>query len=79
MVKTKNKYTILGNVEESIDCEFTLVGDSIIKEQIDIFCNRGRKTCSRLCIPKGNINNISDLVSKLGDTRGHIVTHIQTI
>ncbi len=23
----------------------------------------------------GNINNISDLVSKLGDSRGHIVTH----
>ncbi len=41
MIKTKNKYSILGNVGESVDCEFTLVGDSIIKEWVDILCNRG--------------------------------------
>ncbi len=40
-METENKYSILGRVEESIDCEFTLVEDSIIREQVDIFCNRG--------------------------------------
>ncbi len=49
-----------------------LVGNSIIKEQVDIFCNRGRKICNRLCIPGGNIQNISDVVSKLGNSRGHV-------
>ncbi len=72
IVEIKNKYSILRRLEDSVDCEFTLVGDSIIKEQVDIFCNRGRKMCGI------NIYNISDVVSILGDSRGHIVTHIQT-
>ncbi len=55
IVETKNKYSILGRLEDSVDCKLTLVGDSIIKEQVDIFCNRGRKICNRLCIPAGNI------------------------
>ncbi len=54
------------------------MGDSIIKEQVDIFCNGGRKIRSRLCVPGGNINNVSDVVSNLGDSRGHIVTHVGT-
>ncbi len=71
IVETKNKYSILGRLEGSIDCEFKLVGDSIIKEQVDIFSNRGRKMCSRLCIPGGNINNIevSKLVKFADDTK----------
>ncbi len=77
-METKNKYSILDRLEDSVDCEFMLVVDSIIKERVDIFCNRGRKMCSRLCIPGGNINNISDVVSNLGDSRGHIVTHVGT-
>ncbi len=78
LIETKNKYSILGRLEDSVDFEFTLVGDYIIKEHVDIFCNGGRKIHSRLCIPGGNINNISDVVSKLGDSRGHIVTHVET-
>ncbi len=54
------------------------MGDSIIKEQVDIFYNGGRKIFSKICIPGGNINNISDVVSNLGDSRGHIVTHVGT-
>ncbi len=78
IVETKNKYSILGRLEDSIDFEFMLVEYSIIKEQVDIFCNRGRKMRSRLCIPGGNINNISDVVGNLGDTREHIITHVGT-
>ncbi len=77
-VETKNKYSILGGLEDSVDCELTLVGDSIIREQLDIFCNRGRKIHNRLCIPGGNIKNISEVVSKLGNSRGHVVTHVGT-
>ncbi len=55
IVETKNKYSILGRIEDSVDCELTLVGDSIIREQVDIFCNRGRKIRNRLCIPWGNV------------------------
>ncbi len=77
-METKNKYSILGRLEDSIDCELTLVGDSIIREQVDIFFNRGRKIRNRLCIPGGNIKNISDVVSKLGNSRGHVVTHVET-
>ncbi len=55
IVYTKNKCSILGRLEDSVDCELTLVGDSIIKEQVDIFCNRGRKLRNRLCISGGNI------------------------
>ncbi len=78
IVETKNKYSILGRLKDGIDCKLTLVGDSIIREQVDIFCNRGRKMRSRLCIPGGNINNFSDVVRNLGDSRGHIVTHVGT-
>ncbi len=51
IVETKNKYLILGGLEDSVDCQLTLVGDSIIREQLDIFCNRGRKIRNRLYIP----------------------------
>ncbi len=51
IVETKNKYSILGRLENSVDCQLMLVGDSIEKEQVDIFCNRGRKIRNRLCIP----------------------------
>ncbi len=79
IVETKNKYSILGGLEDSVNCELTLVGDSIIREQLDIFCNRGRKICNRLCIPGGNIKNISDVVSKLGNSRRHIVTRVSLL
>ncbi len=78
IVETKNKYSILRRLEDSVDCEFTLLGNSMIKEEVDIFCNRGRKIWSRLCIPGGNIKNISDVVSKLEDSRWHVVTHVGT-
>ncbi len=77
-IETRNKYSILGGLEDSIDCEVTLVGDSIIREQRDIFCNRGRKMRSRLCIPGGNVETISDAISKLGNNRGHVVAHVGT-
>ncbi len=79
IVETNNKYSILGRLEDSVDCELTLLGDSIIKEQVDIFCNRGRKISNSLCIPGRNIKKIWDVVSKLGDSRGHLVTHVGLI
>jgi hypothetical protein len=75
---TKNRFLILGNQNEDVDCEFTLIGDSIIRDQENLFCNGGRKTRRRFCIPGGTVENIISVTQSIGENRGSLIVNVGT-
>jgi hypothetical protein len=77
-VELKNRFLVLGNMQEEVACEFTLIGDSIIREQEELFCNKGRRARRRFCIPGGRVKDVTDVVKTLGESRGSIIVNVGT-
>ncbi len=45
-------------------------------EEANLFCNKGRKIRKTLCIQGENLENITNDISKLGDSNGHTLISI---
>ena len=57
-ISTHNSFAVLAEEEEE-QYESRLIGDSIIRGQLEEFCGRARYTRKRLCMPGGRINDIT--------------------
>ena len=73
---TENRFQVLGDVNEKVKCEYTLIGDSIIKGQDLKFCQRGSRTRRAFCLPGAKIDQITEVVQSLGEDRGTIIAHV---
>ena len=58
-ITTFNRYTILTDEEEE-EQETRLIGDSIIRGQLEEFCGRARPTRKRLCMPGGRLDDFTE-------------------
>lgn len=75
---TNNRFNILGNIDENISCEFSLIGDSIVRDQVNIFCNKGRKTRRTFCVPGAKVADITKAVSAMPANKGTVIVNVGT-
>lgn len=76
-IKIANKFILLDNVQSNnINCEYTIVGDSIIKQQDIMFCNKVKKPRKRLCVPGGKIEHINKVISNLKENNGQVIVNV---
>ena len=57
-ISTYNRFAVLLEEEEE-DHETRLIGDSIVKGQLEEFCGRARSTRKRLCMPGGRLDDFT--------------------
>ena len=57
-IQTFNRFAILAEEEEEA-FETRLIGDSIVRGQLEEFCGRARATRRRLCMPGGRLDDIT--------------------
>ena len=78
-IMLSNRFECLPGTEENDPCEIRLVGDSIIKNQLNNFCARNKKKRQRHCIPGGKINDIKENFSEItkeDNESTHYVIHV---
>ena len=57
-ISTYNSFAVLAVEEEEVH-EARLIGDSIVRNQLEEFCGRARATRKRLCMPGGCLDDIT--------------------
>ena len=57
-ISTYNSFAVLAEEEEEIH-EARIIGDSIVRSQLEEFCGRARATRKRLCMPGGCLDDIT--------------------
>ena len=57
-IQTFNRFAVLAEEEEE-PFETSLIGDSIVRGQLEEFCGRARATRKRLCMPGGRLDDIT--------------------
>lgn len=72
-----NRFSILKDMNSG-NCEFTMVGDSIIKDQDREFCSKGNGSRKRICLPGAGIQKVNDTIALLPENSGEIVVHVGT-
>ena len=79
-IEIENRFSLLGDFNEKMgkDCEFTLVGDSIIRGQDSEFCCRGKKARRAGCRPGAKTEDITSIIKSIGDSGGSVIAHVGT-
>ena len=79
ILETKNKFKVLGHdLTESTTCEYTVLGDSIIRDQDSHFCNRGKRSRRAHYIPGAKIKKITSMLDEISENKGSLIIHVGT-
>ena len=82
ITECQNRFQILTNDDAEAETEeIRLVGDSMIRGQLNEFCARAPKTRKRLCIPGGGVDDVTSAVeevSKLAPACTTYIIHVGT-
>ena len=76
----ENRFSLLGDFNEKVgkECEFTLVGDSLIRGQESEFCCRGKKARRAGCRPGAKTEDITNIIKSIDDSGGSVIAHVGT-
>lgn len=74
-ITTTNRFSIPG-FENPDEPEIRLVGDSLVRGQLDSFCGRNPQRRRRFCVPGGRIEDVSNAVDIFTDKAPDNATYV---
>ncbi|NEQ69830.1 MAG: hypothetical protein F6K21_30930 [Symploca sp. SIO2D2] len=79
-IKVQNRFQLLGQ-EDEVEGEAVIVGDSIVRGQLDSFCSINPKKRKRFCLPGATVQDITNSVNSVfqeASADSTVIIHVGT-